>query len=217
MKWRLYTPAEVRRILTRIERKLAVKRGRRDGRSIPNLIQLRAMVYLALNGGFNAAECAELKRDSVDLSAALIRHRRGKTGAEHVVPLWDETAAALREAMALRPTDDLVFRTREGRPWRVVRPLYDDRGKIIKSTNTDNVGERFAELVAPMGLKIERQNFGKLRHLHQTLSDAAGDPHATFALAGHALPGAKSHYVKVDVERLRKVVEHVRSVLLVRE
>jgi integrase len=216
MKWKLYRPAQVRHILRRLDRRICVARGRRDGRTLPSLIQLRAMVYLALNGGFNAAECAELVRGDIDLAGAIIRHRRGKTGAEHVVPLWPETIAALRDAMALRPGDDLVFRTREGQPWRMVKPVHDAGGKLVKIIATDNAHEHFRNLTRPMGLKLAGQSFGKLRHLHQTIADEAGDPHATFALAGHALPGAKSHYVKVDEARLRKVVEHIRNVLLVR-
>lgn len=209
MNWRLYTPAEVRRILAASLRN--VRSG--DRRAHAANVQLHAMLLLALNGGYGPQELSDLPRAVVDLERRRIDYSRGKTGAAHIVPLWDETVRALEWAMALRPGDALLFRTRNGNPWCMDKHVYRN-GHLFKTSKTDNVNERFLELVEPLGLKFPRQGFYKLKHLHATTADRAGDPHATFALAGHELPGSKSHYVRVDEDRLRRVVEFVRQELI---
>jgi integrase len=146
MKWRLYTPTEVRMILAELDRQIDAA----DGRRLPSLTQLRAMVYLALNGGYGATELAELPRSAVDLAGARIEHRRGKTGMAHVVPLWPETVKALRPVMAQRPGDDLVFRTRQGGPWCYRRGVTE--GRVLRVIGTDNCNDAFNNLVRPMGL-----------------------------------------------------------------
>ncbi len=209
MRWKLYTPAQVRTILAELDKQI----GESDGRRVPTLTQLRAMILLALNGGFGAMEVSELKKSEVDLAGGWLRHARGKTGAPHLVPLWPETRAALEPVLAQRPGDDLLFRTREGNPWCRVEAAMKG-GKVHKPVANDNVAYQFTQLVGPLGLKVRGQNFYKLKHLASTTADGAKDPHATFALFGHKLPGAKSHYVEVSPERIAAVAEHVRRVLL---
>lgn len=210
MKWRLYTPAEVRRIRDAIDK--AIRDA--DGRGKPSLIQLRAMIYLALNGGYGAKELADLPRAVVDLDAKVINHRRGKTGADHIVPLWPETIRVLKPVLRERVGDELLFRTREGNPWCYAKPRYAG-GKLVGRSSVDNVGERFKDLVTPLGLRIPGQNFYKLRHLFATTADQFIDTHAVSVLMGHALPGSRGHYIRVSDERLRAVVAFVRKKLLV--
>jgi integrase len=205
MKWQLYTPGQVQAILAEVDR--LIREG--DGRSVPSWTQVRAMILLALNGGYGAKELAELPRAVVDLERAHIDYRRGKTGAKHIVLLWPETVDALRAVLAVRVQDDLVFRTRQGGRWCVSEPKLKQGKPGIRIT--DHVNERFTELVKPLGLKIRGQGFYKLKHLHCSIADRAGDPHATFTLAGHELPGSKGHYVLVEEDRLRKVVEFIRA------
>jgi integrase len=210
MKWKLYAPADIVKMLDALDAIIA----KGDGRTRPSWCQMKAMILLALNGGYGARELGELPREVVDLAGRRIDYRRGKTKAGHVVPLWDETVEALKIVLEYRPGDDLVFRTREGHPWSRTTPIMKN-GRIDKVMPIDNVNERFRQLVDKLGMRFEGQGFYKLKHLHATLADRAGDPHATFALAGHALPGAKSHYVDVGEDRVRKVVEYVRHVLLI--
>ena len=208
MKWMLYKPWEIRHILA------ASLRGIRaaDGRGLSSKVQMHAMILLALNGGYGPKELSDLPRAVIDLDNALIDFDRVKTGSNHITPLWGETVAAIREVMKHQTKSDRLFLTREGNPWTRAEPFRE--GKKIDVRHIDNVNERFRELVEPIGLRIAGQGFYKLKHLHCTTADNAGDPHATFALAGHKLPGSKSHYVKIDPERVRKVVEYVRHCLL---
>lgn len=209
MKWRLYTPAEIRTILDALEAKIRTA----DGRSRPSLIQLRAMIYLALNGGYGAQELADLPRAVVDLAGGCIDYRRGKTGADHIVPLWPETIAALEPVLSLRPGDELMFRTREGNPWCFEAAKYRE-GRLVGKIDNDNVNQRFTELVKPLGLKTHGVGFYKLRHLFATTADRCIDRNAVSVLMGHSLGGSRDHYIRVGVDRLRQVVEFVRHELL---
>ena len=210
MKFKLFTGPQIRQLLT------ASLRGIRstDGRGRSSKLQLHAMILLALNGGYGATELSELTRSVIDLDNAKIDHARGKTGASHVVPLWPETVAALRRVMDLKLHDTLVFLTREENPW--TRVLVKREGKKITPIGIDNVNERYQELCESIGLRIKGQGFYKLRHLHATTADAAGDSHATYTLMGHQLPGAKSHYVRVDYQRVIEVVNFIRQELILK-
>lgn len=208
MRWRLFAADQIATILSAVDEKIA----KADGRSLASWIQLRAMILLALNGGYGAKELSELPRDVVDLAGGKIDYGRGKTGADHVVPLWPETITALEPAISLRPRDELLFRTREGNPWCVSEVKHI--GRQIGKRTTDHVNERFRELTAPLGLRIKGQGFYKLKHTHATTADEAGDPHATFELRGHTIPGASGSYIRVSPERVQQVVEFVRHKLL---
>jgi integrase len=69
------------------------------------------------------AEKARYSLSAVDLDAGWVNFPRPKTGIERRAPLWPETIAALRAAIAVRPaprdrTDaGLVFLMRTGRRW----------------------------------------------------------------------------------------------------
>ncbi len=211
MKWRLYTPLEIRRILDAIDAKIAGTNGPVFKAS---WLQMKAMVLLALNGGYGAKELADMPRDVVDLDNALIDFRRGKTHKDHIVPLWPETVAALRLVLEYREGDELVFRTRNGTRWAYNRPVMK-AGKLVGVVKNDSAGWLFDKLVREIALKIPGQNFYKLKHLMATTADKCGDAHATARLMGHSLPGSRDHYIDVGVDRLRGVVEFVRGHLLI--
>jgi hypothetical protein len=67
-------------------------------------VHLRAMLYLALNAGFGAADCATLPLRAVNLDDAIIKYSRHKTYVKRRCPLWPETVQARRAAIAARPT-----------------------------------------------------------------------------------------------------------------
>jgi hypothetical protein len=106
----------------------------------------------------------------------------------------------------------LLFRTRQGNPWAYQKPVRE--GSRLRRLTTDNVSDTFDLIVRPMGLKRPGIGFYKLKHLSNSTADAAGDPHATFTLFGHSLPGVKSHYVKVSEDRVRAVTEFMRRHLI---
>lgn len=183
--------------------------------------ELHGPVLLGINGGFGNTDCATLPRSAVDLDAALIAYARPKTGVRRVVPLWPQTVEALRQAIASdRPnagdkeTAALMFLTPTGRP--LVRQTVsndEERGRV-RAANTDELSGRFAALLKSLGIHRPGKGFYTLRHTFRTWADETNDQHAIHLVMGHAIPGMSGIYVEeIGVERLRKVVNHVRSKL----
>src|SRR5262249_20129152 len=83
--------------------------------------QLKAMILLGVNCGYGNADCGTLPLSGLDLERGWARYHRPKTGIDRRGPLWVETVAALREALAKRPTPEaeagLVFITKYGGCW----------------------------------------------------------------------------------------------------
>jgi len=68
-------------------------------------IRDRAMLHLAFAGGLRVSELVGLALDQFDGRAPASIHVLGKGRRERVLPLWQETAAAIRAWIAIRPKD----------------------------------------------------------------------------------------------------------------
>ncbi|VTZ65862.1 Integrase [Sinorhizobium medicae] len=68
-------------------------------------IRDRAMLHLAFAGGLRASELVGLALDQFDGRSPASIHIIGKGRRERVLPLWQETAAAIRAWIAVRPKD----------------------------------------------------------------------------------------------------------------
>src|SRR5262249_12525389 len=64
--------------------------------------QLRAMVLLGINCGLGNHDCGALPIAALDLDRGWLDYPRPKTGLARRAPLWSETVAALRDALAQR-------------------------------------------------------------------------------------------------------------------
>jgi len=180
---------------------------------------LKAAVLLGINGGFGNTDCAALPIATVDLTNGLIDFERPKTAVRRVVPLWPESVEALRQVLESKrcPASDaetkkLVFRTESGVP--LVRQLLrrDENGGIKSVTYMDRLGDWFDELLESLSLKRKGIGFYTLRHTFRTWADEVGDQHAILRTMGHAIPGMSGMYIEeISVERLRRVVDHVRT------
>jgi hypothetical protein len=171
-------------------------------------VPLRAMILLGINAGFGNHDCATLPRSALDLDAGWLNFPRPKTGIARRCPLWPETLAAVREAVAQRPAPkdeadtDLVFLQASGRRW--VR----NTGK----SRTDNVSVQFSELLKRLGLYRDGLSFYTLRHVFRTVVDAARDPVAIDLIMGHSDPSMGGHYrERIEDSRLWAVADHVRQ------
>src|SRR5579883_1824074 len=103
---------------------------------------MRAMILLGINCGFGNADCGELPLSAVDLDKAIIDFARPKTGIPRRCPLWPETVAALRDALAKRHEPKsgedagLVFITKYGLAWNKdtsTNPVSQEMGKLLRS------------------------------------------------------------------------------------
>lgn len=66
-------------------------------------IRDRAMLYVAYSAALRVSELVGLRMDNVSFSPQLSIHVLGKGRRERALPLWRETASALRAWLALRP------------------------------------------------------------------------------------------------------------------
>jgi integrase len=163
--------------------------------------QIKAMVLLGVQAGFQNADCVELSINAVHFDHNQIRMVRRKTGSWRVVPLWQETKEVLHEVISKRPVPHdeqngyLVFVTKYGNKW-----------------NRDDVGKELKKLLDDLGIYRPGLCFSSLRKTFRTVADAAGDQPAVFAITGHSMGDISDKYrERISDERLRAVVDHVHS------
>jgi integrase len=182
----LFTPEEIRRLL--------------DEAGSP----MKAMVLLGINCGFGNADCAHLPTSALDLDGGWIDFPRPKTGVERRCPLWRETVAAIREAMADRPEPKdkanvgLTFITKYGHCWGKAtsdNPLSKETRKLLDSLKIDG-----------------NRNYYTLRHTFRTVADETRDQPAIDRIMGHESTHiAEMYRERIGDDRLRVVTDHVRS------
>jgi integrase len=200
----------------RIFRKLANERGPRMfcPKELKSMIaaaspQVAAMIYLGINCGFGNEDCGTLPLDKLDLDNGWHTYWRPKTHTPRRCPLWPETVAVIRKAMACRPkyvseeAKKLVFVTRFGQCW-------------CKHENGDNaLSAEIRKLL--IGLDIYRKNittFYTLRRTFETIGATTGDQVAVNYIMGHTAASddmAAVYRQKTFDEPLLKVTKHVRA------
>jgi integrase len=165
---------------------------------------LKAMLLLGINCGFGNSDCGNLPLSALDLDAGWVNYPRPKTGLPRRCPLWAETVAALREALAKRPEPKdpadagLVFVTKYGESWTkdvADSPITKETRKLLD------------------GLRIGgHRNYYTLRHTFRTVADGAKDQPAADLIMGHEVPHMSSVYRDTTPdERLEAVARHVRE------
>ncbi len=165
---------------------------------------LRAMLLLAVNGGFGPADVGRMTMDALDLDGGWIELARQKTGIPRRCPLWPETVVAIKKALSVRPKPreealaDRVFLTSHGTPW-------------FLDTVDGPLGTAMRTLLRRTGLYQRGRGFYGLRRSFRTIADEAKDQPAANAIMGHADSTMADHYrVRISDDRLRAVTDHVR-------
>jgi integrase len=168
-------------------------------------VQLKAMLLLGLNCGFGNADCAALSQTALNLDTGWVDFPRPKSGIERRCPLWPETVAALRAALAERrdartaDAKELVFITARGRSWLNAAGIANPVSHAIR------------RLMRQCG--VHRAGLGgyTMRHVFRTVADSARDPVAIDLIMGHSDHTMGAVYrERVDDARLDAVVAHVR-------
>jgi integrase len=168
-------------------------------------VPFRAMVLLGINCGFGNHDCAALPLSAVDLDGGWIDYPRPKNAVARRCPLWPETVAAIRAAIAQRPEPKspdvagLVFLTRFGVSW----------GKGSRKVG-DPIGNHCYLLTRDIGIKRSGLSFYALRHTFRTVADESRDQPACDYIMGHSLGHISTVYrERIGDDRLRSVADHV--------
>lgn len=168
-------------------------------------VQMRAMILLGINAAFGNNDVGTLPLAALDLDAGWCEFPRGKTGIERKAKLWPETVAAVRRAIAERPTPTdpaaggLVFVTKYGNPW-------------ASDGAATAVSHEFGKLLKGFDLARPGVGFYSLRHTFRTVADAAHDLNAIRTVMGHTDDSIDANYTHgIADERLAAVAEHVRA------
>jgi len=185
---------------------------------------IKAMVILAANSGMGNHDLATLPMSALDLERGWIDFARPKTEIDRKIPLWPETIAAIKEWLADRPEakreEDagLVFLTRQRRAWfRGGRFVDGEEGGPRAKGFDSPVSKVFKALLDSLGINGKR-GFYCIRHNFETVAGDTGDQKAVDAVMGHTDSTMSAHYrERIDPERLRRVVEHVRTWLFAKE
>ena len=180
---------------------------------------MTAAILLGINAGLGAADVARLRTSHVDLESGWLDFPRPKTGIDRRVPLWPETVAAIREALAKRPAPKakadrgLVFVTKYGQPWVRISPVWKTEDDKVKGgVPLDAVGNEFCKLLKATKLKRPRLGFYALRHTLETIGGETKDQVALDAIMGHARDDMASVYrERISDDRLKAVTDHVRA------
>lgn len=179
---------------------------------------LRAMILLACNGGFGQTDCSEVPQSALDLEGGWLEFPRPKTGVHRRIPLWPETIAALREAIAARPRHTrredagLCFLTKFGQRFVKIRTKIglDDPENYKGGTPADALGQEFSKLLVSLKLKRPGLSFYGIRHGFETISSGSLDQVAVNSIMGHCDNSMAGCYREViGDDRLRRVVDHV--------
>jgi integrase len=177
---------------------------------------LKAMILLGVNCGFGNGDCAQMTFTGLDLDGGWIDFPRPKTGIQRRCPLWPETVAAIREAIAVRPKPaelsdcGLVFLNYRGTAW--VRVSKE------KNNRSDYLSQAFNRYLKQLGLAKDGFGFYTLRHVFRTIADGARDIPAVRSIMGHVDAGIDAVYrERIEDERLQAVSEHVRKWLWLRK
>jgi integrase len=186
---------------------------------------LSAMILLAINCGYGNHDITNLPIKALNLKTGWADFPRPKTAIPRRCPLWKETIASVRKAIADRPKPKdathagLVFITKYGKPWgtRTVREPDETHKKLRKNAD-DPVCKEFAKLLKTLKLYQRGLGFYAIRHTLATIGGDTRDQVAVDAIMGHARDDVASVYrERIDDARLLAVVSHVREWLFGKE
>ena len=212
---RVFTVDDLRTILDALAGKPVNVDGKQEKQAIKADPFMRAMVLLGVNGGLGNMDIANLPKSAVDFAESWLDYPRPKTEIQRRIPLWPETADALKAAIDQRPDakdpndDGLCFITIQGNRWVRVQPHKTKAGTF---TTVNTIGGRFSGLLNRLGIKRRKGlGFYTLRHNFETIAGGTRDQVAVDAVMGHVDNSMAAAYREgIEDDRLKAVTDHVR-------
>jgi site-specific recombinase XerD len=175
---------DVQRLLRAID--VRAQLGRRDF----------AMLLIMATYGMGAGEVLGLRVDDVDWKARTVRVRRPKTETATVLPLLDPIARALADYL------------RHERPAHAAaREMFvSHKMPYPRLTASSAIRHRLVKHAAAAGLTAIFLGSHVLRHSHACRQiDGGAPPKVVSDILGHRRPSSTSAYVRVAVDRLRRL------------
>ena len=145
--------------------------------------------------GMGVGEVRGLTLDDIDWTAQTMRIRRPKTGVSVVLPLLPAVAKAVADYL------------RDGRPAHAsTRAIFVSSHMPHKPlSGPSTVFHRLKKYADDAGVELGAGTHG-LRHAHATRQVERGAPPKIVGdILGHRDPASMSSYVRVAIERLRKI------------
>ena len=160
-------------------------------------IRDRAMFYLAYSAGLRVSELVGLRIDDLTFNPHACVHVLGKGRRERALPLWRETAAALRAWLAHRP------------PGRATEVFLNAQGEALTRSGFEYILDKHVQTAARRcpSLLTKRVSPHCLRHscalliLHST-----GDIRKVALWLGHASIQTTEMYLRADTTTLLEVM-----------
>jgi integrase len=178
---------------------------------------LKAMILLGINCVFGNADCGTLPSSALKLETGWVDFPRPKTDIDRRCPLWPETVAAIKEALARRPEPKdpahtgLVVLTQRGLSWHKVAGVL--RADKTPKPPDNPISKEMRKLLNSLGINGHR-NFYALRRTFETIGGEAKDQIAVDHIMGHAREDMASVYrERIGDERLQAVTDKVRACL----
>jgi integrase len=176
---------------------------------------LTAMILLGVNCGFGNTDVASLPESALDLDGGWVTFPRPKTQVQRRCPLWPETVASIREALAIRPRPknpapaELCFLTNRRTPFVRVQMSKANKERHV---TINSLGRWFELLLQRLDINGRRGlGFYTLRHVFETSAGGSRDQVAVNAIMGHVDSSMAGAYrERIEDERLRDVANHVR-------
>jgi integrase len=168
-------------------------------------VNMRAMVLLGINAALGNTDLGLLPIDAIDLKAGWLDYPRPKTGMPRRIPLWPETVEAIKTVLANRrePKD----------PQDAPLLFIGQRGEnYVGNHRGYRVTQEFDRVLTKA--KVNGRSFYDLRRTFQTIAEGAHDLVAVQSIMGHAPANGDMSAIyrqRIDDERLRAVVNHVRA------
>jgi len=183
---------------------------------------LRAMILLGINSGLGNTDIGNLPASCVDLERGWLDYARVKTGIERRCPLWPETVAAIRAAVAdtarhkrqRHPSaKGLLFVTRMGLPYtrEEFHSVRNGRPEVVLH---DAIADAMRKAMRKARINQKGLGFYGLRRSFETIGAETGNQVAVDHIMGHVPATSDMGAVyrqHVAGTALRQVTDHVRE------
>jgi integrase/recombinase XerD len=156
-------------------------------------IRDRAMLYVAYSAGLRVSELVGLQLDNLSFDPRLSVHVLGKGRRERALPLWRETATALRAWLAIRP------------PGQATEVFLNARGAAMTRSGFEYVLDKHVSVarLQVSSLATKRVAPHVLRHsCAMLILQSTGDIRKVALWLGHASTQTTEMYLRADTTTL---------------